>query len=101
VGREEETAEAVRLIGRARLLTLTGAGGSGKTRLAIHVGGRLRPGYRDGAFFADLSSVTDPDLVPPVLARAVGVPEAAGRPVLGALCDHLRDRELLLVADNF
>jgi predicted ATPase/class 3 adenylate cyclase len=101
VGREEETAEAVRLIGRARLLTLTGAGGSGKTRLAIHVGGRLRPGYRDGAFFADLSSVTDPDLVPPVLARAVGVPEAAGRPVLAALCDHLRDRELLLVADNF
>jgi hypothetical protein len=53
-------AVAVRLLGRARLLTLTGAGGSGKTRLAIHVSGRLRPGYRDGAFFADLSSVTDP-----------------------------------------
>jgi predicted ATPase/class 3 adenylate cyclase len=101
VGREEETAEAVRLLGRARLLTLTGAGGSGKTRLALHVAARLRPGHRDGAFFADLSSVTDPDLVPPVLARAVGVPEAAGRPVLAALCDHLRDRELLLVADNF
>jgi predicted ATPase/class 3 adenylate cyclase len=101
VGREEETAEAVRLLGRARLLTLTGAGGSGKTRLALHVGGRLQPGYRDGAFFADVSSVTDPALVPSVLARAVGVPEAAGRPVLAALCDHLRDRQLLLVVDNF
>jgi predicted ATPase/class 3 adenylate cyclase len=101
VGREDETAEAVRLLGRARLLTLTGAGGSGKTRLALQVSGRLRPGYRDGAFFADLSSVTDPALVPSVLARAVGVPEAAGRPVLEALCDHLRERELLLVVDNF
>jgi predicted ATPase/class 3 adenylate cyclase len=101
VGREQVTAEAVRLLGRARLLTLTGAGGSGKTRLAIHVSGRLRHGYRDGAFFADLSSVTDPALVPSVLARAVGMPEAAGRPVLAALGDHLRDRELLLVADNF
>jgi predicted ATPase/class 3 adenylate cyclase len=98
VGREAETAEAVHLLGQARLLTLTGAGGSGKTRLALQVAGRLEP--RDGAFFADLSSVTDPALVPSVLARAVGVPEAAGRPVLAALCDHLRDRELLLVADN-
>jgi predicted ATPase/class 3 adenylate cyclase len=101
VGREQVAAEAVRLLGRARLLTLTGAGGSGKTRLALEVAARLRPGCRDGAFFADLSSVTDPALVPSVLARAVGMPEAARRPVLAALCDHLRDRELLCVADNF
>ena len=101
VGRTGETAEAVRLLGPARLLTLTGAGGSGKTRLAMQVASRLQPGFRDGAFFADLSSVTDPALVPSVLARALGMPEAAGRPVLAALCDHLRDRELLLVADNF
>jgi predicted ATPase len=96
VGREDETAEAVRLLGRARLLTLTGAGGTGKSRLALHVAERLRPGYRDGAFFADLSTVTDPELVPSILARALGVPEAPGRPVLEALCDHLRDRQLLL-----
>jgi class 3 adenylate cyclase len=101
VGREEETAEAVRLLGRARLLTLTGAGGTGKSRLALQVAAELLPGYRDGAFFADLSSVTDPDLVPAVLARALRVPQAPGRPVLDALRDHLRDRRLLLVADNF
>jgi predicted ATPase/class 3 adenylate cyclase len=101
VGREDETAEAVRLLGQARLLTLIGAGGTGKSRLALHVAERLRPGYRDGAFFADLSTVTDPGLVPSVLARALGVPEAPGRPVLEALCDHLRDRRLLLVVDNF
>jgi len=64
VGREDETAEAVRLLGRAGLLTLTGAGGTGKSRLALHVAERLRPGYRDGAFFADLSTVTDPTWSP-------------------------------------
>ena len=101
VGRERETAEARRLLGRTRLLTLTGAGGTGKSRLALQVAAELLPGYRDGAFFADLSSVTDPDLVPAVLARALRVPEAPGRLVLEALRDHLRDRRLLLVADNF
>jgi predicted ATPase/class 3 adenylate cyclase len=101
VGREEEIAEARRLLGRARLLTLTGAGGTGKSRLALQIAAELQPEYRDGAFFADLSSVTDPALVPAVLARALRVPEAPGRPILEALADHLRDRRLLLVADNF
>jgi AAA domain len=100
VGREEASAEVVRLLDRARLVTLTGAGGTGKSRLALHVAEELRPGYRDGAFFADLSTVTDPGLVPSVLARALGVPES-GRPVLEAVGDHLRDKQLLLVVDNF
>jgi predicted ATPase len=100
VGREAVSAEVVRLLDRARLVTLTGAGGAGKSRLALHVAEELRTGFRDGAFFADLSTVTDPGLVPPVLARALGVPES-GRPVLEAVCDHLRDRQLLLVVDNF
>jgi predicted ATPase/class 3 adenylate cyclase len=101
VGREDEIAEAVRLLDRARLLTLTGAGGTGKTRLAVQVADRLRPGYRDGAFFVDLAAVTDPALVPAAVARALRVPEVAGRPVVDALADHLRDRRLLLVLDNF
>jgi predicted ATPase/class 3 adenylate cyclase len=101
VGREDEIAEARRLLERTRLLTLTGAGGTGKSRLALQVAAELQPTYRDGAFLADLSSVTDPALVPPLLARALRVPEVPGRPVLAALTGHLRDRRLLLVTDNF
>ena len=101
VGREDEIAEAVGLLGRARLLTLTGAGGTGKSRLALQVADRVRPEYGDGAFFVDLSAVTDPALVPAAVARALRVPEVPGRPLLDALADHLRDRRLLLVVDNF
>jgi predicted ATPase/class 3 adenylate cyclase len=101
VGREEEIAEIGRLLGRARLLTLTGAGGTGKSRLALQVAGEVLTDYRDGAFFADLSPVTDPALVPSVLARVLGVPEVAGRPILEAVKDHLHDKELLLIVDNF
>src|SRR5829696_5613882 len=101
VGREDEIAEAVRLLGRARLLTLTGAGGTGKSRLALQVADRVRPEYRDGAFFVDLSAVADPALVPAAVARVLRVPEVPGRPLPDALADHLRDRRLLLVVDNF
>jgi predicted ATPase/class 3 adenylate cyclase len=100
VGREEEVAEIDRLIERSRLLTLTGPGGSGKTRLALEVAAGALLRYRDGAFFVDLSSVTDPDLVPSSLAAALGVQEVPGRPILEAVQAHLRDRELLLVVDN-
>jgi predicted ATPase/class 3 adenylate cyclase len=101
VGREEEIAEVERLLGQTRLLTLTGPGGSGKSRLALQVAAELLPDFRDGAFFADLSSVTDPALVPDAVANALGVPEAAGRPILDEVKDHLRHRELLQVVDNF
>jgi predicted ATPase/class 3 adenylate cyclase len=101
VGREDEIDQAVRLLGRTRLLTLTGPGGTGKSRLALQVADRVRPGYRDGAFLVDLSAVTDPALVPAVVARALRVPEVPGRPLPDALADHLRDRQLLLVVDNF
>ncbi len=101
VGREEEISEICRLLERSRLLTLTGAGGTGKTRLALQVASETLTRYRDGAFFADLSTVTDPALVPSSLAKALGVPEEPGRPIVEALQAYLRDRELLLVADNF
>jgi predicted ATPase/class 3 adenylate cyclase len=101
VGRKGEIAEVKRLLGRARLLTLAGPGGTGKSRLALQVAAELLPGFGDGAFFVDLSSVTDPTLVPSAVAQVLGVPEAAGRPILEAVQDRLRDQELLLVVDNF
>ena len=101
VGREEEIAEVERLLGQTRLLTLTGPGGSGKSRLALRVAAELLPRFRDGSCFVDLSPVTDPALVPAVVANALGVPEAAGRPILDGVKDHLRHRELLQVVDNF
>jgi predicted ATPase/class 3 adenylate cyclase len=101
VGREEQIAEVRRLLSRTRLLTLTGAGGTGKTRLALQVASEALTEYRDGAFFADLSSVTDPALVPSVVAKALDVPEVPGRPILDVVKDHLGDKDLLLVVDNF
>jgi predicted ATPase/class 3 adenylate cyclase len=101
VGREEEMAEVEQLLGQTRLLTLTGPGGSGKSRLAVRVAADLLPRYRDGSCFVDLSPVTDPALVPAAVAKALGVPEAAGRPILEEVKDHLRHRELLQVVDNF
>ena len=100
IGRTEELAEVERLLETNRLVTLTGPGGSGKTRLALEVASRTLPRYKDGAFFVDLSSVTDPALVASSLAAELGVQEAAGRPILDVVRDHLRDRELLLVVDN-
>jgi predicted ATPase/class 3 adenylate cyclase len=101
VGREEEIAEVERLLGHTRLLTLTGPGGSGKSRLALAVAADLLTQFRDGSYFVDLSPVTDPALVPAAVANALGVPEAAGRPALDGVKEHLRDRELLQVVDNF
>jgi predicted ATPase/class 3 adenylate cyclase len=101
VGREEEIAEVERLLGQARLLTLTGPGGSGKTRLALQVAASLLTRFQDGACFVDLSPVTDPTLVPAAVANALGVPETAGRPILDGVKEHLRHRELLQVVDNF
>jgi predicted ATPase/class 3 adenylate cyclase len=101
VGRDQEIAEVKRLLGRARLLTLTGPGGTGKSRLAVQVATDLLPELRHGAAFVDLSAVTDPALVPAAVARALTIKEAPGRPVLETVKDHLRDQELLLVVDNF
>jgi predicted ATPase/class 3 adenylate cyclase len=101
VGREDEIAEVERLLGQTRLLTLTGPGGTGKSRLALRVAAELLTRFRDGSCFVDLSPVTDPALVPAAVANALGVPEAAGRPILDEVKDHLRHRELLQVVDNF
>jgi predicted ATPase/class 3 adenylate cyclase len=101
IGRDEEMDEIRRLLGGTRLLTLTGPGGTGKSRLALKVAVDTLTEYRDGAFFVDLAPVRDPELVPGVVARALGVPEIPGTPVLEVVKEYLRDRELLLVVDNF
>ena len=103
VGRDEETA-ALRnliLVERERLVTLTGPGGVGKTRLALRVIEELAGGFADGAVFVPLAAVADPGLVPATIARELGVHESGDRPVLVSLIGLLRDRTLLLVLDNF
>ena len=100
VGRANEIAEVDELLSSTRLLTLTGPGGTGKTRLAVRVAWERLDRHRDGVTFVDLSPVTDPDLVLPEIARALRVREEPGRDLADAVRDHLRERELLLVVDN-
>ncbi|MGH2678620.1 MAG: ATP-binding protein [Actinomycetota bacterium] len=100
VGREREVAEASALLAETRLLTLTGPGGTGKTRLALKVASDQLDQFSDGVFFADLSPIVEPALVPSVIAQALVVRDEPGREVLDTLADHVRDRQLLLVLDN-
>jgi non-specific serine/threonine protein kinase len=102
VGREREVA-AVReaLLGDGvRLLTLTGPGGTGKTRLALQAAADALEAYPDGVWLAELAALADPALVPQAVAVAVGVREEPGRPLPAALTDALRSRRVLLVLDN-
>ena len=100
VGREREIAEIKQLLPSTRLLTLTGTGGIGKTRLALQAAAEVLDAYRDGIWFVDLAPLLDPALVPSALAQVLGVKEAVGQPLLATLCKHLRGKELLLVLDN-
>jgi len=102
VGRERELAAAALLLaGETRQLTLTGPGGSGKTRLALAAAERVRDGYPDSISFIDLSPVTDPGLVAAAIAQALGVRESGSRPVPALLGEFLRARRTLLILDNF
>jgi predicted ATPase len=101
VGREREMAELERLLGSHRLLTLTGAGGTGKTRLSIRVAAEMLDGtYPDGVWLVELASVVDAPLVPQVIAGTLGLREVRGVPLLEQLGEHLRSRHVLLVLDN-
>jgi predicted ATPase/class 3 adenylate cyclase len=100
VGREREMAALRELLGGTRLLTLTGAGGSGKTRLALELAAALLDGYPDGVWLAELAGLVDPALVPSATALALGVRERPGQAVLDTLVEALRPRRLLLVLDN-
>ena len=100
VGRERELREVEQQILAARLVTLVGPGGIGKTRLALEVGMHAQGQFRDGVWFVDLSPVETPTLVPSVVAAAVGVREQAQIPLLRTLSDALSDQCLLLILDN-
>src|SRR5678816_4071171 len=99
IGRADEVEALVRLVGTTRLVTLTGAGGSGKTRLAGEVVGGVRTQFADGAMWVELAPLADPELLPTYLLAALGIEPGARRPVT-AILDLLRERQLLLVLDN-
>jgi predicted ATPase/DNA-binding CsgD family transcriptional regulator len=101
VGREREIAEAERLLARNRLLTLTGPGGVGKTRLALAVAQKLSGSFEGGVFFVALAGITDPALVAPAVARVLGLTGGADRRPEELLEGHLRERRALLLLDNF
>jgi predicted ATPase/DNA-binding SARP family transcriptional activator len=100
VGRERELSELGALLAKARLVTLTGIGGSGKTRLALEAATAAMGRQRDGVWLVDLAGLADPALVPHRVAAALGAPERAARAPLEVLAEYLRTRELLLVLDN-
>lgn len=100
VGREAELAEVAALVGGHRLVTLTGAGGSGKTRLATQAGAELLDEYEDGVWLIDLAPLVDADLVPAAVAAALSVSEIPGRPLLETLGERLAEQKLLLLLDN-
>jgi len=100
IGRHAELADLGRLLDEARLVTLTGVGGVGKTRLALEAAAGAALQFEDGAAFVDFAPLADPGLVPRHVASALGLTEQPGRPSDRQLADHLRDAELLLLLDN-
>lgn len=103
IGREREVAAVYQLLLRedVRLLTLTGAGGSGKTRLGLHVAAKLSDHFPDGIFFVNLATISDAELVVPTIAQTLSVKENPSRSIVEQLQVFLQEKLLLLVLDNF
>jgi len=103
IGREKEVSEVCDLLRgeETRLLTLTGPGGIGKTRLALQTAADLLDDLPDGAFFAPLATLTEAELFLPAVAETLGVRETAEQPLVESLKDYLGERRLLLLLDNF
>ena len=100
VGREQEMVEVKRALAMTRLLTLTGAGGTGKTRLSIEVARHLVGTYPDGVRLVELAPISELELVAQEVANVLGVQERPGEPLMGTLLEALAGKEMLLVVDN-
>jgi predicted ATPase/class 3 adenylate cyclase len=100
IGRNREVSEVRALVESARLVTLTGAGGAGKTRLGLQVAAELLDGSGDGVWLAELAAVTDQDAVAPAISQALRLAVNPGRPVLEVLLDALAPQDVLIVLDN-
>jgi class 3 adenylate cyclase len=100
IGREKEMAEVRRLLATTRLLTLTGSGGTGKTRVSLQVAADLLEGGGDGVWLVELAPLADPGLVPQAVATALGIREEPGKPLSQSLVDFLKPKRLLLLLDN-
>jgi predicted ATPase/class 3 adenylate cyclase len=100
IGREEDLAGASALLRTSRLVTMTGAGGSGKTRLALQVAAGCLDEFRHGLWFVDLAPVADPEGVPSATATALGLYPDPARPVIEALTEYFAAKEILLILDN-
>ncbi len=100
VGRDPQLVEVGTLLTENRLVTLTGAGGAGKTRLAVEVANQVAGDYVEGVWYADLAPISDPAVVPVAVARALGLPDQPGRSTMDTLLRFVHDRQLLVVLDN-
>ncbi len=100
IGRQAEMRDIRTAIGDNRLVTLTGAGGAGKTRLAIQVAADIAAEFADGVWYIDLAPVTHPDVVSVTAARVLGLPDQPGQPTSDVLSRFIRDRQMLIVLDN-
>jgi predicted ATPase/DNA-binding XRE family transcriptional regulator len=100
IGRDKEQSDVMRLIAKYRLVTLAGAGGIGKSRLAMRVGDQIAGDYQTGVWLVELAPILDPFLVPHTVALTLGLHEDPKRDVIDVLCDTLRERRILLLLDN-
>src|SRR5207249_12334191 len=101
IGRAREIAEGQRLLEKSRLMTLTGPGGTGKTRLSLRIAEESASGFGDGTYFVPLAPITDPELVPSTIAHSLGVQVSGSEAPLTRVIDHVLGKLMLLVLDIF
>ena len=100
IGREHEITEIKRDLSGHRLVTLTGSGGTGKTRLSLQVAAEVLDSFTQGVWFVELAPLADPELIPQTILSVIGVSEQQGKAPLDVLKDYLHDKKVLLVLDN-